>query len=266
MATISSIGVLAAPPSPGGGSAIPPPNLSATDDLPVFRDLGEVIAWAGLAGSMEEIGSDLETLLSTLRMSPSTPCRLLGALNEDQWISFLNDWLPGSMQPSAAQLAAAMLTYKVCHGRYSLSSSSLMAARPSDSMPSNPTIDAPTPRLAKLSTVVSQVSERSVPVLKRVDLDKAYALFVQTMGASPAAHEECSLEQLSAINCLLTEGAVPYVDFALWVPHHARMQKKLAFSGLIIGTDGVLRRAEIKGPSNFEQWMSSFKLLKTALI
>eukprot|EP00971_Amphidinium_carterae_P034975 688718-Amphidinium_carterae.2 len=40
---------------------------------------------------------------------------------------------------------------------------------------------------------------------------------------------------------------VPYVDFALWVPHHVRMKKKLAFTGLIIGADGVLRRAEIEG-------------------
>eukprot|EP00971_Amphidinium_carterae_P088074 1742240-Amphidinium_carterae.1 len=175
------------------------------------------------------------------------------------------------MQLNAAQLAAAMLTYKACWGRYSSSTSSPIAARLVDPrlaypVSSNPTVEAPIPRLAKLSSLVSQVSERSVPVLTRDELDKAYALFVQTVGAPPAAHEECSLEQLSAIKCLLSEGAVPYVDFALWATHHVRMQKKLAFTGLIIGADGVWRRAEIKGPSHFEQWTSSFKLLKTALI
>eukprot|EP00971_Amphidinium_carterae_P271542 5387716-Amphidinium_carterae.1 len=106
-----SIGNMAIPPSPDG-SAIPPPNLAVADDLPAFRDLGEVATWAGLAGSMDEVGSDFEALFATLRMSSSTPCRLLAALNEDQWLSYLGDWLPGGIQPNAAQLAAAMLTYK----------------------------------------------------------------------------------------------------------------------------------------------------------
>eukprot|EP00971_Amphidinium_carterae_P126324 2502491-Amphidinium_carterae.1 len=71
------------------------------------------------------------------------------------------------------------------------------------------------------------------------------------MGAPPAVYKECSLAQLSAIKCLLTEEVVPCVDFSFWVPQHVRMQKKLAFSGFIIGADGSLRRAEIKGPSKF---------------
>eukprot|EP00971_Amphidinium_carterae_P335237 6470961-Amphidinium_carterae.1 len=74
---------MTAPPSLGSISAIPPPNLAVADDTPAFRDVGEVAAWAVLTGSMEDVGSDLETSLSTLRMSSSTAYRLLAALNED---------------------------------------------------------------------------------------------------------------------------------------------------------------------------------------
>eukprot|EP00971_Amphidinium_carterae_P270958 5377104-Amphidinium_carterae.1 len=141
---------MAGAPNPRGRTANSLPDHIEADEPPSFT----IWVWAGIARSMDEVGSDLATLLAILRMSPSTPCRLLAALNEDQWFAFLGEWLPGGVQPNAAQLASAMLTYKTCRERFS--STSAAARKPLDTYTSTPISDTPTPTLARLNTILNQ--------------------------------------------------------------------------------------------------------------
>eukprot|EP00971_Amphidinium_carterae_P319596 6352049-Amphidinium_carterae.1 len=62
------------------------------------------------------------------------------------------------------------------------------------------------------------------------------------MGAPPAAHEECTADQLAAVRSLVKEGLPPYVDMSVWGPYGLRIQRKLAFTGLQLTPDGALKR------------------------
>eukprot|EP00971_Amphidinium_carterae_P215936 4286289-Amphidinium_carterae.2 len=79
-------------------------------------------------------------------MSPSTPCRLVAALNEDQWLTFLGDRLSGGYRQMLPNLHQPCCPIKP------------------ETMSSTPTAETPTTRVAKLSTIVNQVSEPGVPV------------------------------------------------------------------------------------------------------
>ena len=63
-----------------------------------------------------------------------------------------------------------------------------------------------------------------------------------------------------------TLGLPPYVDFAVFGPHHIRIVHKLKFVGLVMNSAGLLMRTELKGPMNFPQWDSCYQVFRTACI
>eukprot|EP00971_Amphidinium_carterae_P264224 5241644-Amphidinium_carterae.1 len=79
------------------------------------------------------------------------------------------------------------------------------------------------------------------------------------MGAPPAAHEEATVDQLSALRGILREGGPPYVDMTLWTPFNLRLQRKMATSGLQLDGDGKLRKVELRAPPDYETWRCAFQ-------
>ena len=56
------------------------------------------------------------------------------------------------------------------------------------------------------------------------------------------------------------------MDLAVWTPFAGRVKRKRTFSGYVLGTDGDLHLAELKGPATFAEWEASFEIFKTASI
>jgi len=58
----------------------------------------------------------------------------------------------------------------------------------------------------------------------------------------------------------------PYVDFAVWGPYANRNRRRIVFKGWNMAADGSLHIAEVRGPSNFEEWKACFLIWRTAVI
>eukprot|EP00971_Amphidinium_carterae_P196663 3903155-Amphidinium_carterae.1 len=74
----------------------------------------------------------------------------------------------------------------------------------------SPTTLAPQ-RTVKMNLVANQVSDNTKPVLITDEIASACAEYKRVMGAVPAAHEECSAEQLLVIHGLLRDNVPPPV-------------------------------------------------------
>ena len=117
-----------------------------------------------------------------------------------------------------------------------------------------------------LKQIVSQASEDTVTKLTREHLDEYYAEYRKIFSRDPGQDEECSVEQLTGLKALITADVTPYVDFAVWAPHHLRLLRKVRLQGLQLHADGTLHTVELVGPPDIHAWTRSYKLLLSGLI
>ena len=86
------------------------------------------------------------------------------------------------------------------------------------------------------------------------------------MGKPPSEDREPSSDQFTGVQHLLAQHAPPYVDFSVFGPHSIRLRKKMRLGGCFLASDGSLQKCELFGPTNFEDWSKSYKVLSTILI
>eukprot|EP00971_Amphidinium_carterae_P142056 2813639-Amphidinium_carterae.1 len=65
--------------------------------------------------------------------------------------------------------------------------------------------------------------EEEISPLPQSAVQSAYDLYVQKMGAGPSPDEQPTGDQLSSIKHVVSLGAPPYADFALFVPNALRL-------------------------------------------
>ena len=142
------------------------------------------------------------------------------------------------------------------------------------------TVAAPQPktaakaiRMVAFESTVDQTDRKSeVEVLSAADIQAAYNEYNIKLGVAgappvvPHPDEEPTIDQLTALKAVIDSGAPPNVDFSIWRPHANRFKKVLAFHGLHIGLDGAIVMAEMKGPSNLDEWLASWRIFKVASI
>ena len=87
------------------------------------------------------------------------------------------------------------------------------------------------------------------------------------MGGAPQEDEDCTVEQLSALNKrVATLDLLPYVDLAVWQPYGRRALKATKFRAWIPDGAGAYIAKELPGPSNYSQWLSAWRVFQTAAI
>ena len=64
--------------------------------------------------------------------------------------------------------------------------------------------------------------------------------------------DEPTDEQLSLLRLINSEGAPPYVDFAVWGPHGGRVKKALAHTGFAFDAWMKLVHQELRGAPSIE--------------
>ena len=127
---------------------------------------------------------------------------------------------------------------------------------------------ATTNRMVSHALVINQVDTRSSAVLPPSD----HVVYLQRYAAiygkdqKPRPQTEPSIEQLTCLKAILDEGAVPYVDFAIFGPFQGRLQRKLKLVGLQLHADNTFKQIEILGPPTIDDWLSSWQVFKTALV
>eukprot|EP00971_Amphidinium_carterae_P328123 6459845-Amphidinium_carterae.1 len=82
-------------------------------------------------------------------------------------------------------------------------------------------------RKIKLSQIISQSRDEEVKVVAETAIADGLKRYKKIFGCYPPADQDVTLEQITGVSKLITTGELPYVDFAVWVPHSQQMVKKL---------------------------------------
>ena len=122
-------------------------------------------------------------------------------------------------------------------------------------------------RVLKMSSILDQADDSEVAPAPREDIDKWMSNYVAIMGAPPPEEEEPSEAQLSALHKrVVTLVQPPYTDFGVFLPFSRRAIKSFKFRTYFPVGDGTFILKELPGLQNFQQWLLSWRVFKTASI
>ena len=85
-------------------------------------------------------------------------------------------------------------------------------------------------------------------------------------GERPPLGVEPTLAHLTCIQTVLKSGECPYVVLAVWVAYANRGVKSHRLTGKQIMQDGTLGELLMLGPANFDLWLQSWRVFRTAMI
>ena len=114
--------------------------------------------------------------------------------------------------------------------------------------------------------MILQANSTTVSVLDKKQLDTFRKRYTTQMGDPPQPDVEVTDTQLSAYACLLELGLPPAVDFGVWGPHGARLERDMYFKDQYLTPSGEWRSRELRGPDCLEAWESCYDVFKTAAL
>ena len=118
----------------------------------------------------------------------------------------------------------------------------------------------------KMASIIDQHDETEVIVEGEGTKAAWFQQYLQTVGGWPPEEEEPTPEQVSAVAKRINiQGIAPYVDMAIFTPYGHRTQRAAKFRTYILTAGGYTAK-ELPGPSNFIQWRTCFRVLRTTLI
>ena len=78
--------------------------------------------------------------------------------------------------------------------------------------------------------------------------------------------EAPSDQQLSGLFYIIEGKKNPFVDLAVWGPRQIRMARRLIMSGMVPTGYGTFRRAELKGPPDYQTWVACMMVFRSAVV
>lgn len=125
-------------------------------------------------------------------------------------------------------------------------------------------------RKVKLSLVMDQGDETEVKLLNPANIRTMIADWreLENDGEDPLEEEEeeATGDQLTALDYRLKQGAMPFVDFAVWRPFGARFGRLLKFVDYFPQPKEGFVTKEINGPVSFEEWKKSWRVFVFAMV
>ena len=205
--------------------------------------------------------------------------RILSALPAEALIeNIMLAWMgapPVSLSPAhAVQIG---LVWRLCGrilytrggGRYNEWQDVDPWARPSSSTPAAPP-PPPAPlkeRGIKMSSVIDQSDDSEFVPESLAKADGWYQRYLQIMGGPPQEEEDCTVEQLSALNKRVhTLDLPPYVDLGVWQPYGRRALRASKFRAWFPDGAGGYMAKELPGPASWSQWLAAWRVFQTAAI
>lgn len=139
--------------------------------------------------------------------------------------------------------------------------------------PKSPTASSPasasaTPeRKMKYLNILDQSDESEFTILDDKVHGELMEKYIKLVGGLPAPEEEPTREQLSALQkkvyVLLQP---PYADYAVFTAYGRKFMKAMKYRTFLPTMEGGYISKEVPGPSTHSQWLSSFRVWRTALI
>ena len=117
-----------------------------------------------------------------------------------------------------------------------------------------------------LAETLDQTLTGTIPVLSQAELIAAHDVYEVLMEGPCLKDERPSDHQITAVFFMLGTDLNVFADLAIFGPHHIRIQRKLALSGLIPVAGGGFRRIEFKGPPDVGVWTVSFTVFRNTLL
>ena len=140
------------------------------------------------------------------------------------------------------------------------------ASTPSASTPATAPAAPIVEKKVKMASIIDQQDETEVIVDGEDTKAGWYQQYLQTVGGWPPEEEEPTPEQVSSLaKRVRAQGVAPYVDFAIFTPYGHRTQRSAKFRTYILTAGGYTTK-ELPGPSNFTQWRTCYRVLRTTLI
>ena len=257
-AALPFAGDAAQPSEPGAaGEMILPNTLAGFKKTP--RGFFEFVAG---------LGADDDTEVETF----------LGLATSDMKDALDNAVLDGCTLPPIVKAGIAVFVRKIFRAagfneRALGGSTPAAPAQPQPAFPPVPANVAPPPAAAQqpeqdtiaLSGVVDQTSRLTTRLMSFQDLFKIREHYVTTCGRAPPDAHLPTAEQLSCLRALVQAGKVPYVDFAVWNAHGARL-KHFARAEAAVFINGAFVSRTLEAPTSVEAWEQSWALFSVAMV
>ena len=122
-----------------------------------------------------------------------------------------------------------------------------------------------TPKV-KLSQVIDQAKDTEVAALEEAKIAELRKVYATLFGDAPMETSEVTDNQIFALYYLVSNGLVPYADFAVWGPYGTRFERKMRFTARLIDSTGTWRTTEVPGPDCIESWRKCWRTFAVAAI
>ncbi len=234
-------------------------NMEPTsEEIKNIKTVVDALKWAQLKDE------PIEKLLEAIGAEDTDHVRVLVGITGADWSSIMASWkdaTPAQRSKAGVARGAALVVL-------GLSLPPTVATGPVVGPGLGSTTSVPKNAINKfkLSSVTNQASDTELVALDGKDIAVAYGSYKIVFGTHPPPEEELTTEQLTAVKALIDADACPYVDFAVWGAHGNRLMRKLKLHGQQFATDGTLIPTEVAGPPDHDQWLSSYRCLRTALV
>ena len=229
--------------------------------LSAWTAFSEARQWAGLSDAeWAELASDLgEESLDSLVVVAALP--------------------PAAFQATVGRVgtpvthARLALAVNAVRARFGLPAADLFGSSPS-TVPVGPAVAAVAgePRApvgglkVRLSQVVDQGSDQEVVMLSPDRLLKARRAYHELYGEPPLPAHDPTDAQLTGLAYKVENGAAPYVDFGVWGPHGARLERRLRFTSFVQAPGGTYRTVELPGAECLDTWRACWAVYRTAAV
>ncbi|CAE7832753.1 RE2 [Symbiodinium sp. CCMP2592] len=119
----------------------------------------------------------------------------------------------------------------------------------------------------KMSSVIDQSDDSEFVPESLAKADSWYQRYLRIMGGAPQEEEDCTVEQLSALNKRVhTLDLPPYVDLGVWQPYGRRALRASKFRAWFPDGAGGYMARELPGPASWSQWLAAWRVFQTAAI
>ena len=257
----------------------------APAELATMTSMKPILDWAGFQG--EDLTSDKTvggTLCMLLGIKGDSHPRSLALVDDADALGVIQKWKVPKTEadnsityhpPTLAQVGQAKLVFrtaKIACGQgqtmEELRNQLQQAQQQAKAPPMASPVSAVADRKVKLSAVLSQVDDSEAKVMTEREMVAAYLRYSAVYGDTeqPSKESEPTLEQLSALHHVVSQGNPPYTDFAIWGPYGHRLAKKVKLSGYVMGRDGVLTSIELTGPTSIGMWLQSRQVFSNVCV
>ena len=123
----------------------------------------------------------------------------------------------------------------------------------------------PTRKKRKFEEVLEQGEEGTFEVMSHAEARGVRKNYKTVMGRKPPVNCKATTDQLSALRSRMADGRAPFADFGIFGPFGKKIAKLRKFEVRKMVGDEIVTKY-ITGPSDHEEWLSSWRVYRAALI